>query len=506
MSNKVESNIEYNLYYDESEHSRKITNETITASNFAADFIASVVGIPTIDNDAKREYLDFEKRYKTFYGVSELKSSIIKKVKYKFGLKSFKKDDLNLIRDVFTYVNKNNFLVYVTCQNKIEFLVNQLLSLYPNDLFVDADLLRYSVTKIINQYMPRDVIDAIYNQNSDFTNNLKLFAEQLLEQNNGLINKTPENEALKQLIIILDEYDKSLILDWNYKISFDGLSQYISEQNINVDGLYIDKEGDGKTLSSAIDCGFKSSYEIDSKDCYGVRMSDFVAGIVSRFVVSIHDNLKYENIQDGRNLKFLDPQWFDIDEEVFSLYKLMTKVIVNQNNSWSKIWCSHYSDSLLYFICLIKYFDSFESFDEYKKRNNLDHSHYVNGGALNALQERFSLLQNKLKIEKIKPKPNVDYYMNSRGAICYYDFSKHSTLEISEKDKIYNVLSVGFFGKMEKACVTILENETPVCYLLPDELMEWAISCVGFANRGVNLFPSDVSFAIKNNKYYADIL
>lgn len=59
---------------------------------------------------------------------------------------------------------------------------------------------------------------------------------------------------------------------------------------------------------------------------------------------------------------------------------------------------------------------------------------------------------------------------------------------------------------MEKACVTILENETPVCYLLPDELMEWAISCVGFANRGVNLFPSDVSFAIKNNKYYADIL
>ena len=68
-----------------------------------------------------------------------------------------------MIRDVFTYVNKNNLLVYVTCQNKIEFLVNQLLSLYPNDLFVDADLLRYSVTKIINQYMPRDVIDAIYN-------------------------------------------------------------------------------------------------------------------------------------------------------------------------------------------------------------------------------------------------------------------------------------------------------------------------------------------------------
>lgn len=506
MGNEIKNNIEYNLYYDESEHSRKITNETITASNFAADFLASVVGVPTIDDDAKRDYLDLEERYKTFYGVSELKSSIIKKVKYKFGLNSFKKDDLNLIRDLFTYVNKHNLLVYVTCQNKIEFLVNQLLSLYPNDLFFDADLLRYSVTKIINQYMPGDVIEAIYNQNSDFTHNLKLFAEQLLKQNNGLTSKIPENEALKQLIMILDEYDKSIVLDWNYKISFDGLSKYVSEQNIEINKLYIDKEGNGKTINAAIDCGFKTSYEVDSKDCYGVRISDFMAGIVSRFVVSIHDNLKYENVQDGTNLKFLNPHWFDINEEVFSLYKLMTRVIVDQNNSWSKIWSSHYADSLLYFVCLIKYFDSFESFDEYKKRSSLDHSHYVNGGALNALKERFTLLQNKLKMEEIKPQPNVDYYMNSRGAICYYDFNKHSTLEISEKDKSYNVLSVGFFGKMEKACVTILENDTPVCYLLPDDLMEWAISCVGFANREVNLFPSDVSFVFKNNKYYADVL
>ena len=108
MSNEEKSNIEYNLYYDESEHSRKITNKTITASNFAVDFIASVVGIPTVNDDIECRYLDLEERYKDIYGVSELKSSIIKKAKYKYGLKSFKKNDLDLIKDIFSFVNKQS--------------------------------------------------------------------------------------------------------------------------------------------------------------------------------------------------------------------------------------------------------------------------------------------------------------------------------------------------------------------------------------------------------------
>ena len=506
MSNEEKSNIEYNLYYDESEHSRKITNKTITASNFAVDFIASVVGIPTVNDDIESRYLDLEKRYKDIYGVSELKSSIIKKAKYKYGLKSFKKNDLDLIKDIFSFVNKHEILIYITSQNKIEYLVNQLLNMYQNDLFVDADLLRYSVTKIINQYMPDSVIEAIYNKDLNFIRNIKIFANQLLAKNKDVVSKTTENEALKQLVVLLDEYDKNIVLDWNYSISFYGLSKYVSEQNIILNNLYIDKEGSGKTLNSAIDCGFDSTYEVDSNDCYGVRLADFVAGVVSRFVISIHDNLKYKNINDGKNLKFLDPQWFAINEGMFSLYKLICKVIIKQSNSWSKIWCSNYSDSLLYFICLINYFDSFDSFDEYNKISYLDHSYYVNDRVLNALKERFTLLQIKLKIEEIKPQQNVDYYINSRGAICFYDFNKHPTLNISQSGKIYNVLCVGFFGRMEKACITIVENNSPVCYLLPDELMEWAISCVGIANSGVNLFPSYVLFGIKNNRYYAEIL
>lgn len=505
MSNE-ESNIKYNLYYDESEHSRKITNDTITASNFTVDFIACVVGIPTANDDAESHYLYFEEHYKDVYSVLELKSSIIKKAKYKYGLKTFKKDDLRLVNDIFNFLNKHEIIIYITSQNKIEYLVNQLLDLYQNDLFVDADLLRYSVTKIINQYMPYSVIEAIYNKDLNFIKSIKIFANQLLARNKEVVSKAVENEVLRQLIILLDEYDKNIVLDWNYSISFYGLSKYVSEQDVILNNLYIDKEGNGKTLNSAINCGFDSAYEVDSNDCYGVRLADFVAGVVSRFVISIHDNLKYENMDDGKNLKFLDPQWFAINEEMFSLYKLICKVIIKQNNSWSKIWCSNYSDSLLYFICFINYFDSFDSFDEYNERSCLDHSHYVNGGALNALKERFTLLQNKLKIEEIRSQQNVDYYINSRGAVCFYDFNKHRTLNIAQDSKIYKVLCVGFFGKMEKACLTIMEDNTPVCYLLPDELMEWAISCVGFANRGVNLFPSDVVFSIKNNRYYAEIL
>ncbi len=38
--------MQYNFYYDETEHSRKINYQTITANNYNHNFIVAIVGWP----------------------------------------------------------------------------------------------------------------------------------------------------------------------------------------------------------------------------------------------------------------------------------------------------------------------------------------------------------------------------------------------------------------------------------------------------------------------------
>ncbi len=54
--------------------------------------------------------------------------------------------------------------------------------------------------------------------------------------------------------------------------------------------------------------------------------------------------------------------------------------------------------------------------------------------------------------------------------------------------------------------VTINGENEKICYKLPIQLQEWAMTVVGMAMFGERLFPSEVIFTKNGNKYYADIL
>lgn len=56
--------MQYNFYYDETEHSRKINYETVTASNYYDNFITAIVGWSS-EEDAgiSEKYLAFEAKY-----------------------------------------------------------------------------------------------------------------------------------------------------------------------------------------------------------------------------------------------------------------------------------------------------------------------------------------------------------------------------------------------------------------------------------------------------------
>lgn len=499
---KGENAMRYLFFYDESEHSRKITQKTVNAHNFALDFVAVVIGYTkSISEKIENDYSVIEEKYRKVFCVDELKSTIISKKKYKNGFASFNKNDIDLIEDIIDFCLSKNLKIYVTIQNKIYYLIVQILNNYHTSLFFDADAMTYSVTKLICMYKPQEVIDAIYKKDISFVVELKKFCLELLSHNGNAIHKGSENELLKQLLILLEKSNFSLEVDWQYENSFYGFKKYLIEQSISDYELLIDKEGNGATNRAAQIAGINSQ-EADSKNYVGIRIADFIAGLVSRFIIAIQNDISYADIEDNKNLKYLNDKWFDIDERRFKLYKKLRYLIVNQNNSWDKLFCSLYADEATYLISLLNYIANYKSYNDFIECTM--HKEYVNTCAVNDLKRHFELMSNKLSIDPISIED--DTYINQKGAVCYKDFNKHKYLLIDDKERTYQVLSVGFFGKMEKACVTIQENGESTVYLLPNSLLKWAVTCVAFANKGENLFPSTVRFIKRDGRDCADIL
>jgi hypothetical protein len=499
--------MKYSLFYDESEHSRRLTKDTLIANNFSVNFVASIVGYSeSISSKVINDYSVFEEKYKKAFTIKEeLKSTIFSPKKYNSGLISFKKDDLCLISDLSDIIISHDMFLYICVFNKIEYIIIQLLGSYKNNLFVDADSLKYSIAKLVTLYRPQKVYDSIYRNDGTFISELKVFLYEIKNENQKEEKRPTETSAIEQALIILEDSSKDFSIDWNYMLAFVGFKNYLIETNIKDYRLVIDKEGDGKTLVSAQTVGLVNCYEKDSVNEEGLRITDFVVGIVSSFLKSIENSFEYGTTKETKKLKYLNRTWFRIKQEHLDIYKKLKKIIIDQHKKWYKTYCGSYSDNFLYFISILNYFDSFEDIEQYNKSTAEQHQINLNYEAVHSLNYRFEQMKNKLPIEPINIDEDGTFY-NNKGAKCYIDYNRHETLPINRKGIKYSVLSVGFFGNMVKACITILNNNTPTCYLLPDELKDWAVDNAALANSGVNLFPSIVEFEKKKGHIYAKIL
>lgn len=98
---------------------------------------------------------------------------------------------------------------------------------------------------------------------------------------------------------------------------------------------------------------------------------------------------------------------------------------------------------------------------------------------------------------------------NQRGASINTNINEYPLLEIStinnnyETGSVYNVLTVG----IQNACpvITIINNNEPTIFRIPNELSGWAEMCIKLSTNGLNLFPANVEFGYLDNRYYAEI-
>ncbi|MDR0918032.1 MAG: hypothetical protein LBM93_02090, partial [Oscillospiraceae bacterium] len=488
----------FNFYYDESEHSRKINYNTVTAENYCDCFITAIVGWNETDEKILcSEYLNFEQKYSDRKSNGELKSGTIRQSQLKYGFASLNNDNIKFIEDFLSLFNKKTYIYY--CLNsKIEYIIKQIFENYENSLIYDMDILRYSTTKAIITYKPVKVLSSIYGEPEYFVDALKEFFKERIELNQNNINlKYQENKIFEQILFILHNTSSVKELNWSYSTSFIGFRNYLDENLITEYSLCIDKEGENSnTLNSAIESGIKNVFEADSKTYFGIRIADMLCGIIGKLVKSLDNDFNYATEEDTIKKNLLSIEWFQLNERQLNLYKKLYSVLIEINKSWYKAFSGYFSDDLVTLIALANFMNHYNTIDEINGNLKMQ-PEYFNGCATAHLSEYFERLQNS-HLQRIKPLPvdaetngEKEFTINRRGAKVYYDVSKHPYLPIKDGANVYDVLSVGIHGANATPIITINESGKAFCYRLPHGLSEWAMTAVGFANLNEHMFPSN---------------
>lgn len=497
----------FQFFYDESEHSREIGFNTITASNYYDNFITAIVGWQK-DKASRIEnaYLAFEKKYEQRKSNGELKSSTIKGNQLKYGFASLNRDNVSFLSDFFSLFTEDVY-VYISVISKIEYIIHQLFIDYKNTLFVDTDALKYSLIKALIVYKPIEVERAIYESPRSFVEETTRFLENRIAINqDDPILKERENEAFKNILLILKDVKMPQTFSWDYRPPFWGFQKFLTEKAISDYSLLIDREGEHlKTVSAALNEGLINVSDEDSSNSAGIRMADMLAGLLGKMMKALSTSLHPTELNTVKKI-VLSEDWFKINEAQFQLYKQLNRILRVLNNAWYKTYSSIYSDDLISLFSLADYFSQFPSVESIKKDVTM-HGEYYNSCVLQHLMEHYSIIQNKLPIEPI-PKESMkdDYYIDQRGAKVFYNGNQQPMLPLIDGPNTFFVLSTGFNDLTNTPVITIEENGNPLCYRLPDELYGWAYTAVLMANMGVNLFPCEVVFNKKDGRYTFEFL
>lgn len=405
--------MKYVFCYDETEHSRKINYETVTAPNYRDNFITGIVGWKEEENECVSErYLAFELKYGYRKKDGELKSITMKTKDFMLGFASLNKHTIEFYEDLISLFDEK-IVIYFSVFSKIEYVISQLFINYHNAMFVNVDYMKYSIIKAINVYRPQKVIEAIYKEPWLFVNELRSFlVDRIIKNQADSILKEHENQAFEEIMILLNDTEVPKTLDWSYFMSFDGFKKLLDEININDYELMLDREGEvANTLKAAKRAGIQNVSEKDSKEYVGIRMADMFVGLISKLMQSLKTTLT-SDYKDGKIQKtLLDSGWFALNQRQLDLYKKLYQVICTNNDYWYKSYAGIYADDLIAFVSLLQFMNRFENVDDIKNSNLVMQPEYYNAFVCERLNERYKTLGNKLPIDSTV-KNDKDYFLN----------------------------------------------------------------------------------------------
>jgi len=365
--------MEYNFYFDESFHTRKITRASLEDTEYFNSYISVGIGIKKyMTHKILKKYEIIEAKYKMVYSKDELKSDIISKKHYKYGIATFNKKEVELYTDFFDFMQKNKIVYYISICDKVEYLLNQCEYKMPN--FMNKRAIIYSITKLINVYRPQSVISDILNKDKKIITDIKKFFVKQLKENGNIKLKEQENDAMEFILKYIDKIDASNIsYEFNYLFTYIGLKKLQQEINIEKVNVIIDEEGTNKIYESAKKIGFNSVSQIDSKLSTGIRISDMLCGFIARMMRALYEDTKNDITIPYKEQHLFNENWFKVSKEQFYLYKIIAHYFKQYHEVFYSSYISIYFDLFSEFIGLIYYFDDYNNYDDYCKKTPGEH-------------------------------------------------------------------------------------------------------------------------------------
>jgi hypothetical protein len=378
----------HNFYYDETEHSRKITLSTVEAKNFYDNFVVVVIGWDQKqEEEIKEHYEDFEKKYSDSQS-KELKSTSIKQKQFINGFASLSLRNVKLIDELLGFIQED-IKLYFSIQSKTEYIISQIFRNYKDDLPGYMDYMKYSIIKAIRMYRPEKIMDCVFEDTTNLVKELKYFFKERIEKNKENPSlKYTETLTFQCILSILESAEDVVTNEWQYDFAFDGFHKYTEEEGIKDICLVIDKEGNGKTLAAAKRIGFEHSSEADSTSATGLRMADMIAGVIAKLMKSLYSATVYNSEEEHTQKKLLGSEWFKVDQDQLNLYKRLYHIVCESDKAWYKTNVGLYADDMVLFISLLAFMNHFSDVGEIQKDIRMQ-GEFFNTFAIDQLNQHF---------------------------------------------------------------------------------------------------------------------
>lgn len=351
--------MKYVFYFDETFHDRKIVfSGNGSINTLRDDDIDDYLGVFWgCDRKHLNEYVfqlnEFENKYRRIFSLvegKELKSEIIGKKNYQYGLRSFNKNAFNFYFDLFTLLSEWDFILQINIISKIELLIRKSLSYVVFPDFANKNSFIYSLTKLVVVHKPLQLIKAMEKVANG--GSLEVLRSTLLETldsiisaSSGVARKEKSTMAFQEMKTIVESIDFQIVFnpktDFEYFPNYEGLSNLLRELGIHAKDIKITIDAEENTFKAAQNYNFGRIKQGKSESSIQLRLSDYLCGFIGRMLYGLkHDRAAQEreltdiyniDIVDIRQKRLLSPQWFDMEKSSFEMYKLLYKTLIVQH-------------------------------------------------------------------------------------------------------------------------------------------------------------------------------
>lgn len=398
----------YTFYFDESFHDRKIRiNEhgqfNILREDTLDNYIGVFWGCPTSELTSNRKLIQkFENRQKIQYGLTdeqELKSTVISKKNFKYGIRSFNKVTMTFYKELFELLSILNPVIQVNMVSKMELYLRYAFNglHFGRKSEAMGKSFFYTLTKFMITYHNEELLKTLYNVRNydsmiEFKKLLQFNFECIINEIKDIKRKEKELVAFRDVLYVL----KHSIIDelpekeyeFKYFINFEGLCNLLKEKNIDMEFVNIIIDEEQGTYSASQSYKFQNVKCGKSNEVIELRLADWIASFIGRMTYGLYNDegLKEDIVTDIRRIgendlvskRILSKNWFDIDEKQFELYRLIYDVlIIGHTEYWTAMTMS-YGDQCAIFYTMLRYFSTYDNYEKYRKIDSNLHSENFN--------------------------------------------------------------------------------------------------------------------------------